>query len=457
MDKTYADEPLDEIGLVVPPRSHLYHLEPVGIGTSHVESLTSFISRLAEAHCVTVKDLVVHELLPDFGRKYLLSRDNNNLSAFWKYASSINSLNLSTHDWVQLLEKLTLQRDLAFLTMIPWSNILSARNIIRTTKAWCPQCYDEWRTNKLEVYDPLLWSLEDVMVCIQHQRSLEAQCPYCGWHVYFLAPLFSPGYCTHCQSWLGMTSEYKSEMLTVNNEYRWRSLKVEMIGAMLAATPYIMDALQKKHFAEAVEVCLNQVGQNISALSRRLHVSRRTIRDWVKGVQLPQLHSLLQFCFLAQISPVQLLSVQQDTPGISALTLHQTDGNKQKHYRLFPTERIRLVLEAEISNQATPPRPMSAVADGLHYDQTFLYHHFPDLCRAISDRYRAYRKKQRVERNRRILNEVQQITRQVYEQGFYPSQERVRLLLTKPGSMKEAGALAMWHATLKDLGIKNVG
>jgi hypothetical protein len=225
---------------------------------------------------------------------------------------------------------------------------------------------------------------------------------------------------------------------------------------MLAATPDILQTLQKKHFAEAVELFLNQVDHNISALSRRLHVSRRTIRDWVKGVQIPQLHSLLQFCFLAQISPVQLLDIQQDTPDISVLTPHQTDGNKQKHYRLFSIERIRLALEAEISSQTTPPRPMSAVAKGLHYDQTFLYHHFPDRCRAISNRYLAYRKKQRVERNQRILNEVQQVTRQVYEQGLYPSQERVRLLLTKPGSMKEAGALAMWHATLKDLGIENV-
>jgi TniQ len=187
-------------------------VKPVGIGTSQGENLTSYITRLAYEHCVTVKDLVVHELLPYFGRAYLLSRENNNLSAFWKYASSFNSLNPSTHDWIQLLEKLTLQRDLSLSTMIPWSNILSARNIIRKTRAWCPQCYDE---------------------------------------------------------------------------YRWQSWKVEMIGAMLDATPDVIGTLQNKHFAEAVELCLNQVDHNISALSRRLHVSRRTIRDWAKGVQIP--------------------------------------------------------------------------------------------------------------------------------------------------------------------------
>jgi len=34
-------------------------------------------------------------------------------------------------------------------------------------------------------------------------------------------------------------------------------------------------------------------------------------------------------------------------------------------------------------------------------------------------------------------------------------QERVRLLLTKPGSIKEPGALAAWHEALQDLGLEN--
>jgi hypothetical protein len=36
----------------MPPRSTLYPLKPIGVGTSLVESLTSYITRLAEAHCL---------------------------------------------------------------------------------------------------------------------------------------------------------------------------------------------------------------------------------------------------------------------------------------------------------------------------------------------------------------------------------------------------------------------
>jgi len=53
-----------------------------------------------------------------------------------------------------------------------------------------------------------------------------------------------------------------------------------------------------------------------------------------------------------------------------------------------------------------------------------------------------------------ILDEVQQTTFSVHDQELYPSQERVRLLLAKPGSIKEPGALAAWHEALQELGLE---
>ena len=41
-----------------PPRSRLYSLEPIGVGTAMVESLTGYVARLAEAHSVSAGDLV---------------------------------------------------------------------------------------------------------------------------------------------------------------------------------------------------------------------------------------------------------------------------------------------------------------------------------------------------------------------------------------------------------------
>ena len=46
----------------IPKRSRLYSLEPMNVGTAEVESLTGYVARIAEAHCVTVSDLVGAEL-----------------------------------------------------------------------------------------------------------------------------------------------------------------------------------------------------------------------------------------------------------------------------------------------------------------------------------------------------------------------------------------------------------
>lgn len=212
-------------------------------------------------------------------------------------------------------------------------------------------------------------------------------------------------------------------------------------------------------FAEAVtEQLMNTFGGNVSALARMLQVPRRSIRDWVKSVQVPQLDSLLRFCYLAQVSPLWLFgkgAAGVDSARTGVIASSELKQKTKKHYRTFHAEQVRSALEAGLLTEYDSPQPMSVVAKRLNYDQSFLCKHFPDLCRAISARFRAFRKKVREERKQKILNEVRQTTYRVYKQGLYPSQERVRLLLAKPGSIKEPGALAVWHEALAELGLES--
>jgi len=43
----------DTSPLVLPRPTRLYSLAPIGVGTPMVESLTGYVVRLAEAHCVS--------------------------------------------------------------------------------------------------------------------------------------------------------------------------------------------------------------------------------------------------------------------------------------------------------------------------------------------------------------------------------------------------------------------
>lgn len=42
----------------IPQRSILFNLEPLGLGTANVESLTSYIMRLSNEHCLYPSDLM---------------------------------------------------------------------------------------------------------------------------------------------------------------------------------------------------------------------------------------------------------------------------------------------------------------------------------------------------------------------------------------------------------------
>ncbi len=44
--------------------SRLYSLNPIGVGTPYTESISSYLTRLAQEHCVTPKKLIMGEIAP---------------------------------------------------------------------------------------------------------------------------------------------------------------------------------------------------------------------------------------------------------------------------------------------------------------------------------------------------------------------------------------------------------
>ncbi|MEP0785739.1 TniQ family protein [Coleofasciculus sp. FACHB-129] len=50
--------------LEIPQRSRLFSLEPVAVGTPYTESLSSYLNRLAQEHCLTSQKLIMGEIAP---------------------------------------------------------------------------------------------------------------------------------------------------------------------------------------------------------------------------------------------------------------------------------------------------------------------------------------------------------------------------------------------------------
>lgn len=96
---------------VLPPRSRLYSLMPIGIGSMFVESLTGYVSRLADAHAVSVGNLVGRELLlvsakPKLPYGPFVPRDGTTKSlGFRGRACSTNGWGERASRWVGALEQ----------------------------------------------------------------------------------------------------------------------------------------------------------------------------------------------------------------------------------------------------------------------------------------------------------------------------------------------------------------
>jgi transcriptional regulator with XRE-family HTH domain len=436
----------DELNLL-PPHSRLYHLKPIGMGSPFVESLTSYVTRLAEAHSILSRTLVTDEILPRLNESHLYHNDHptyDHLTKFWKQSAFLNGTSIQARDWVQAMEQLTLRRDLRFLTMLTWSSVLSSRGLLRRTQAWCPACYQEWRESKQVIYQPLLWQLSVIAACPRHCLQLHLCCPYvdCGQAFSPLTPRSQIGYCPQCGRWLGNVLSSTGDKQTLSEEeherQRWVSTAV---GELLAAAPRFPEPPRQEVIARTITAHVNGVMKgNFSVFARRLTVHRRTVWEWGQGTQIPQLDTLLHLCAYFGTSPV--LFFKERAPEATPTHMQEPEGKQpvqkpKKRFRRFETERLRCALEAALQDEVEPPPSMREVARRLQYDSSHLYKHFPDLCRAIATRYRAYQQKQRHIRLEQICKRVQQTVQALHEQGDIPSERKVGKRLKSRGVLKE--------------------
>ena len=176
-----SEEDMKLIESFLSTRSILYNLEPIGLGTPYVESLTSYISRLAFAHNINVSTLLKGTVVPITEKKYL----KNNLSkgVFGSTPKYINGNSQVSQDYVDVFEKLTGRNDLQFLTMLNWSAIFP-QNTIGNHRKWCPVCLEKMYNESKEVYEPLIWYLTDVNKCDIHEVILENEIHRCDLRFY---------------------------------------------------------------------------------------------------------------------------------------------------------------------------------------------------------------------------------------------------------------------------------
>ncbi len=447
----------------MPPRSRLYSLEPVGLGTAQVESLTSYISRLAEAHRVSTGKLVMHEILPLFGRSYL----PGNMTPFWqRQARALNGTGTWACDFLQVMETLTLRSDLQFLTWLPWSNILSPRGLLRDQRAWCPVCLETYRQTGGIIYEPLLWTLKVVTICPAHRQRLTLVCPHCQKTVPWLEKRLRPGYCSRCRAWLGVSTggETTNQPELSVGELEWQQWIVEAIGELVAIGPTLAVFPDRKRVAMRLSEYLQKVGGGQTKLFReKLHTHNFCIKKgrlwkWQKGKNIPQFKHLLSLCYCLNTSPLRFLTDQtaiEYPVKLKSLSFNDQHKESRKPRNPHSLDELQQALEAVLVSDEESPPSLNQVAKRLgYYEHTQLSQRLPELSRAISERHRVYRKNKSLQTQQLMCHEIRKATFKIYAEGKYPALGRVTHLLSKPRHVFNPSVKAAWYDAMQELGLQ---
>jgi hypothetical protein len=452
-----------------PARSRLYSLEPIGIGTPQTESLTSYISRLAAAHSVRVRDLVIGELLAHIKPQHRADGRHANLpGAFWRSETrTLNGTRSLARRMMHGLEEETGRRDLRFLTLLTWSEVLSVHQLQKTTRAWCPGCFQDWRDRGQTIYDPLLWTLAPVTVCAPHKRPLRTICPFpdCRRPSPWLGLGYRsrPGHCAHCGGWLGSSGDESGtpeQKLVMEDAVRSHAWIFDALGELIAAAPGLPRRPQRDDVLSGINAAFRapascKITIYRGSWTRHLGLASGTVSMWRQGRTLPSLWSLLVVCSQMGISPLQLVRGEIDENDMAAeVAKAAPDIRLQRppiqHARIDPVA-IRHALEAVLASDELPPPSIRLVADRLGHTNATLRHDFRELCRSIASRDRCYQEAHDARRRTRLRERVRDAAIALTQHGVYPSANHIADLLNDRNVMRSRTARAAWREVLGEL------
>lgn len=372
----------------LPARSRLFRMEPVGIGTSQVECLTSYLARIAAEHCVSPRKLLCAEILSPIGKA-----THHYLTATHFPANQLNGMGKLADITVRGLEQLTIRQDLRHLTLLTWFNVLSGQSLLRTNRVWCASCYDENLCASELLYEPLIWSLEAVTICTKHYERLCDACPYCNKQLPFLATHYRPGYCSRCAKYLGNSGTAKSKQarLPVAEVEKSRQIQIQHIARGLLASPDISQPPpSSRHLTINLIKLINKIAKgNINLFSSVVDIWSGTIRRLLVPEAKISFSNLCQLCSRLNIKPTDLFFDQGNEEDIKRQQV-VLRGDISLLRVITPWDEVEDTLKEALHEQ--PPPSLEAVARRMGYYPPKIKRHFTQLCEQIIFRYRGYQK-----------------------------------------------------------------
>jgi hypothetical protein len=365
----------------------LYSLTPIGQGDGRVEGLNSYLIRLANEHCVNVRTLVRHVLLPADAALRFTEQPGFNHQA----AMTMNGLGPTAQVFAGTLNRLTARTDLAELTFLPFQSLFTAYGpgLMTKDRKWCAVCLSDAMARGDPVYQPLAWSLHLYEICTIHAKPLASTCPICRRRQPFVPRLPTVWHCAFCKSELAQNPASEEAEPDIDEPRRsiaqWASIAIENLLTVKAAGIDL-----RERFVTAIRASVERIGDgSIAKFYRQTGLPKDMFKRWLRCAEQPSLPQFLRFCRGVELMPSQLLgetndgaldrnvSVTESTaPEFPELELPPLIGRSRKSHLSEPDRlHIQATLTGEMERREA--RDVSEIAGSLGVTRLAIRYWFP--------------------------------------------------------------------------------
>lgn len=101
------------------------------------------MTRLAHSHEVSISILLSRIVNPLLEQTLIKDSSSRESKPFFNRSHTLNRYGTIATNFVEVLNQLTLQNKLEMLTLIPFSDILVTKGLLRPYQAWCHICYQD--------------------------------------------------------------------------------------------------------------------------------------------------------------------------------------------------------------------------------------------------------------------------------------------------------------------------
>lgn len=359
----------------------LYSIQPNGLGTRDVESLSSYLIRLAGAHSTTVGTLLSYLDKPTAGYKlWHQTACRTPLSAFVRpnrtTAELVTRLSLASDVPIESLRSMTLlSTDGALKRSV---------NVFSNHLRWCGTCLFEQVHNGLDPYIRLVWLFNGVKGCAVHRCVLRDSCENCGATQERDNFARLVGKCVHCNSSLALIEKPGAEF----DSWRSSASTLENFVEYIAENPAITFPVRGGHHLVASLYDEAFAAGNWEEFARSLPES--TYPGLIYNPDFPLTFSsavaLSQSLGLSleQVLLGSMESTNRTLPFAPPNTLISTSRSKRK--RTCGREKLKVKIESYLKSlpeHATPS--LRSAATSANVSVGALRHLLPGLSRSIVD------------------------------------------------------------------------